>query len=261
MKRLFGVLVLVGTVLLSAGLVFAAPTKSLVPGPITSLPATITVPGYYYLTGNLMSSNTSSDGIVISTTDVTIDLMGFSILGPSGSPNLAIVGINSTGEGNIEVRNGTLEGWWTGFKGRAFCRALNIRVKDCQNGIDIELNGLVKDCVCNGYGDAFGNGFGIHNVNGGVTTGNIVVFFPDGISGVGTTISNNTVQNCTRNGINGDSTTIISNTVRAPSNSVGIATDNVCLVTQNTVFGETSTPYNLSGDTVSVNNAPPSPQP
>jgi hypothetical protein len=255
MKRLFGVLVLVGTVLLSAGLVFAAPTKSLVPGPITSLPATITVPGYYYLTGNLMSSNTSSDGIVISTTDVTIDLMGFSILGPSGSPNLAIVGINSTGEGNIEVRNGTLEGWGTGFKGVISCRALNLRVKDCKHGILIELNGLVKDCFCYGYG----NGSGILNING-VTTGNVVVFFSVGISGVGTTISNNMVQNCTGNGIVGNSATIIGNTVTVQPNyeAGGISTGDVCLVTQNTVSGG-SPPYNLSDDTVRVNNAPPTP--
>ena len=44
--------------------------------PISSLPYTISEPGSYYLTGNLSST---TNGIVIESNFVTVDLMGFSL--------------------------------------------------------------------------------------------------------------------------------------------------------------------------------------
>ncbi len=48
---------------------------------ITSLPYTISSPGFYYLTGNL-SYTGSGNGITVSSDDVTLDLMGFRLSGP-----------------------------------------------------------------------------------------------------------------------------------------------------------------------------------
>ena len=49
--------------------------------PISSLPYTIKVPGSYYLTGNLAST---TNGIFIDASQVTLDLMGFTLSGDGG---------------------------------------------------------------------------------------------------------------------------------------------------------------------------------
>jgi FG-GAP-like repeat len=49
--------------------------------PITNLPVTISVPGSYYLTTNLTSAGA---GITISASGVTLDLMGFALVGGAG---------------------------------------------------------------------------------------------------------------------------------------------------------------------------------
>ena len=49
--------------------------------PISSLPYTISQSGSYYVTANLVSA---TDGIVIESSGVTVDLMGFSLTGDGG---------------------------------------------------------------------------------------------------------------------------------------------------------------------------------
>src|SRR5579883_474024 len=51
--------------------------------PISSLPFTIYIPGSYYLTTNLTGVS-NSDGITISTGNVTLDLNGFTLQGVPG---------------------------------------------------------------------------------------------------------------------------------------------------------------------------------
>ena len=50
--------------------------------PISSLPYTIGSAGSYYVTGNLSST---TNGIVIKSSDVTVDLMGFTLTGMAGT--------------------------------------------------------------------------------------------------------------------------------------------------------------------------------
>ena len=50
--------------------------------PISSLPYTISSAGSYYVTGNLSST---TNGIVIKSSDVTVDLMGFTLTGMEGT--------------------------------------------------------------------------------------------------------------------------------------------------------------------------------
>lgn len=88
--------------------------------PIASVPFTITNAGSYYLTGNLTSTGT---GVEIMASDVTLDLMGFSLTG--GNTNL---GINLMGAGaplrNIRVRNGNIRHFYVGIAAMALthCR-------------------------------------------------------------------------------------------------------------------------------------------
>ena len=68
----------------------------------------ITQPGSYYLTGNLMGV-AAKIGIEIATSNVTIDLMGHSLLGAAGS--LSGIATPSTSYNNLTVRNGVITGW------------------------------------------------------------------------------------------------------------------------------------------------------
>src|SRR2546421_12802591 len=64
---------------------------SVTPGDAAGFPVYISVSGSYRLTSNLTVPNENTDGIDIGASEVTIDLNGFSILGPtvcSGGPPL-----------------------------------------------------------------------------------------------------------------------------------------------------------------------------
>lgn len=68
---------------------------------IANLPYTITASGLYYLAGDLTSTG---NGIIIEADNVTVDLMGFSLVGPGSTG----IGINIQGHQNVELRNGTV---------------------------------------------------------------------------------------------------------------------------------------------------------
>lgn len=73
--------------------------------PISSLPFSVSVPGSYYLTGPLSSTNS---GITVSADDVTVDLMGFTISGAQNTnhPGIHIAGGNDVMRRNVVIRNG-----------------------------------------------------------------------------------------------------------------------------------------------------------
>src|SRR6188768_897598 len=72
--------------------------------PISSLPFTIAAAGSYYLTGNLNGG--AGNGILIGASGVTLDLMGFELVGGTGD------GISvSAGRANIAILNGTVRNW------------------------------------------------------------------------------------------------------------------------------------------------------
>ena len=81
-------------------------------------PVTITNPGSYRLTGNLTTGSTNQTLIEVTSSDVGIDLNGFSLLGPvtcsgtvlSCSGSGSGVGIDALNQDNISVRNGTISG-------------------------------------------------------------------------------------------------------------------------------------------------------
>ncbi|MDB6019042.1 MAG: hypothetical protein JWR19_3531 [Pedosphaera sp.] len=69
---------------------------------ISSLPYFITNSGSYYLTGDLIGT-AGQAGIVISASNVSIDLMGFSITGSSNG-----ISVSGAGLGGVAVHNGTV---------------------------------------------------------------------------------------------------------------------------------------------------------
>ena len=117
---------------------------------ITSLPYTISSPGFYFLGKDL---STTGNGITVETDNVTIDLMGFSITG-DGATGL---GIHISGRSNVEIRNGTVRNFGSGIYSVATgdnCRIINIRaLNNAANGIKlVGRNHLVEKCNASGNG-------------------------------------------------------------------------------------------------------------
>ena len=121
--------------------------------PISSLPYTITNSGSYYLTTNLTGTN----GILIQTSHVTLDLNGFSLMG--ANTNASVNGINVDVLIDICVRNGTVCNW--GGSGVNALYARNSRLCELnvsgngEAGLLCGQGGSVDHCVAKsnrGYG-------------------------------------------------------------------------------------------------------------
>ena len=133
--------------------------------PISSLPCTISNSGSYYLTTNLFGSD-NQDGIIVTASDVTLDLNGFVLDGTiltgvgvaqgKASPNSRFVGsfngINAmAGVTNLAVRNGSLRGW--GYSGVAAgncdgCVFERLRISGSGSwGLVSGFRSTVRDCT------------------------------------------------------------------------------------------------------------------
>jgi hypothetical protein len=223
MKRVPWLLALLGVLLLSAVPVLADDGFYVIPVgrpsvgiKITSLPYTISTPGYYYFTGNL--SHGGSAGIVINTDNVTLDLMGFALIGPANNSDYGIVWGTQK---NIEVRNGTVTGWSIGVYGNdgggAHHRLINLRANG--NTYGIWMNGddvLIQGCTAapGSFGSSSGYGLTIYNFSGAVTGCTVTGFPENGIFIDAGRVSGNAVQGCNGIGIYARSSATISyNTV------------------------------------------------
>jgi hypothetical protein len=129
-----------------------------VPGDSPGFPVTVTSAGSYRLTSNLEPTGDSTTAIDIQADDVSIDLAGFAVLGPSlcsGTPVTSCssfgsgIGIRSISNQNVAVRNGTVRGMpaygirLTG--GYAVVEGVRA-ISNTLGGIFIE-SGLVRSCV------------------------------------------------------------------------------------------------------------------
>lgn len=134
-------------------------------------PLTISQPGSYYLTTNILGIS-GSYGMVIASDNVVLDLNGFALLGVAGSAS----GIYFNARTNITVRNGTVRGWG-GSGVESWSKSLQLEnlnvsangsdgiwasgvcsVQDCaaasnsNNGIKIIAGGIVSRCAVWGNG-------------------------------------------------------------------------------------------------------------
>ena len=95
--------------------------------PISSLPFTIAAPGNYYLTSDL-TGVAGQIGINITTSFVTLDLNGFSLIGVPGSSD----GIRATNPNDqvrqVVIRNGVIR-WWGG-SGVSASTAFEVHAED-----------------------------------------------------------------------------------------------------------------------------------
>ena len=172
MKRILWLLVLLAAISLHAAPLqaddgfYVVAVRSSVGTKITSLPYTIDAPGYYFLVDNL--SYNIGNGITVNSDNVTIDLMGFTLTGPGVASNYC--GIYMDGRNNVEIRNGTVTGWFKGIAedgdGAAGHRMIGVRAAKNQFGIYLHgTNHLIKGCLAT-QGN-FGSGSGLIILGGG----------------------------------------------------------------------------------------------
>jgi hypothetical protein len=246
---LFGVLIAVpppsyavdGVVLINQS---AALAGNVAPGDAPGFPVTINVPGSYRLSGNLTVPDANTTAIEITADNVTIDLNGFSIIGPTVCSGLPVTSCSPTGPGlgivsstksNIAILNGKIQGM--GSTGIALSGSNN-RVEKVHvignggHGIFALIGSSVMWCTAtNNFGDGIDldrGGVGINNVARGNRG--------DGIASAGSiTFSGNTA---TDNGGHGIS-------VNCPSAVIG-----------NTASGNSGGDISAGSGCTRANNAP-----
>jgi hypothetical protein len=175
MKRL-GLLAVVLAVLLSSTAAWADGDFYVITGgggavgtKITSVPYTISNPGFYFLGGNLTYSDTYY-AIIVNADNVTLDLMGFRLSHPG--PLAVGTGIYAYGRYNVEIRNGTVSGFEYGVScSGAQHRVSNVRA--ISNRLNIGLigkNHLVN--ACNGSNGQKGIYVGSGTITNSVASNN-----------------------------------------------------------------------------------------
>ena len=115
---------------------------------ITSVPYTISTPGFYYFNRNLNYGGSGGTAITISADDVTLDLMGFSL---TNSATGFSHGILMDGRTNVEIRNGTVRdfdyGIYEASSSGSKHSAINVRLTGNSYGIYFNgSNHLIKGC-------------------------------------------------------------------------------------------------------------------
>ena len=173
-------------------------------GDAPGFPVTISEPGSYRLSSNLVVADAGVTVIEITADDVTLDLAGFSIIGPNtcaGTPVVCTVsgggiGVKAVADAgpspeNVRVMNGTVRGM--GFHGVRLIGNGTVveRVHAVSNGgpgIVVGLGSIIDSVArFNGSGAAVvglivrgtiatNNAFGIFIRAGGVATGNSATF-------------------------------------------------------------------------------------
>ena len=255
-----------------------------IPGSATEIDTyTISQGGAYYLTGDRVCSR---NGIQVDADNVTIDLMGYSLIGLGSETDY---GVRMGSRKGVEIRNGTVRGFNHGVYESSSSgeghRVIEVRcVANGLSGIYLKSTGnLVKDCTVEENGDsAASTVYGIYANNGSTVIGNTVndngdsaVDYVYGIyAGLGSTVSNNTVRSSGRSatgsvyGIYAAAGTVTNNTANyngsyVSSDVYGIHASIACTVSNNmssyngfrangaNVYGI----YASSGSTVTSNTA------
>jgi hypothetical protein len=155
MKRKIYVVALVLAVLWGNGAAWADEDFYVIAGSgavgtkITTLPYTINTSGFYFLGGNLTGKG---NGITITASNVTLDLMGFAIAGGNTGSGIGLSG----GPDNVVIRNGTIRNFQNGVNGQITpsvpsnnSRMINVRINHCSTyGATFDgKSHMVKNCT------------------------------------------------------------------------------------------------------------------
>jgi len=250
-----------GVVLINQNVALAG---NVTPGDTPGFPVTISVTGSYKLSGNLTVPDANTTAILINADDVTIDLNGFSIIGPTVCGELSC----PTGSGNgiaaffhshLTVLNGVIRGM--GSSGVFFESSVSSRVEKIHaysNGSDGITLGI--DIVTSCTADLNG-GDGI-NVVGGQVSDNLV--FKNRGNGISlfnhAVVTNNLFFFNGKSGIVDVGTiggSLFSGNSASSNGAAGISAVCPSLITGNSALGNTGGDIFAGGSgCVRVNNSP-----
>ena len=130
--------------------------------PISACGVTISTSGSYYVTQNLSTTGTC---ITVSASNVTLDLMGFTLSGDGIGTSDDGISLMSTS--NVEVRNGTVRNFNVGIHADFLSssnRVVNVRtVENIATGINMNNNtgNLIMNCLVTNNGQSFFTAGGI----------------------------------------------------------------------------------------------------
>ena len=159
-------------------------------GDAVGFPITISQPGSYRLTSNLVTTFVNTNVIEITSSNVTIDLNGFAIIGPRTCTGYGLLtlpstdplsctnagmtsdGINgSNSVDSIVIKNGTVKGFDSGIAilggAQRGNMVINVIAEENEEGILI-ANGIIKDSQANRNIDRGFGSIATGNENGGL---------------------------------------------------------------------------------------------
>ena len=209
----------------------------------------ITQPGSYYLTANV-TGGAGRHGIEIAASGVTLDLMGFDLVGVPGS----LDGVTVTVAGvNIAVVNGSVRSWGGDGVDLATAIPINTRVEQVHasgntgTGILTSSGSTVSNCSA-----SFNVASGIHTGNGGAVTNSSAT--GNGVIGI-STLGGCTVTNCagyknSGNGIQVGVGCTVADSSSFDSGGQGISTGSRCTVSGCSSSANTGTGIDTSFDCV-----------
>ncbi len=217
--------------------------------PITELPYVISEPGSYCLTQNLTHTDRYTNAIEVDANNVTIDLGGYSIIGPTTSYNETCSGIYIDMHNNVEIRNGTITNFpYIGIFGdisdevgeNSGIRVISVRVMSTgAEGIVLwGLHHTIRNCTVTNTQLELDQGFG------GITcgplstvTGNVVSRHR--ITGIqvlsGSTVHNNTIGECSYGIVPSNACSIVDNTIFFTFDGISVVDMAGCLIKGNTI--------------------------
>jgi len=227
----------------------SGPTTRTNAQPIPELPYIISEPGSYCLTRNLTHTDRYTNAIVIDANNVTIDLGGYSLIGPTSSFNETCSGIFMDRRTNVEIRNGTITnfpciGIHEADSGEVIQanghRVIDVRVTSIgAEGIVLwGINHTVRGCTVTQTQIDIEEGFGA------ITCGHISFVSDNLISGngiigvrttIGSLIRDNAIADCSYGIIPGEGSSVIDNTVFFTFDGIWIRDADGCLVKGNTI--------------------------
>jgi hypothetical protein len=247
--------------------------------PIGSLPFAITQSGSYYFTKNLNFTAASGDAITISASNVTVDLMGFTLSSSNAVTGDAIR--MNPGVRNISIRNGVIAGTTTvtvsgsapnqtwalsvsGFNNginavtspeAGSCQFSHLRISGCRL---IGLNGG-EEAVIEQVTAAQNGSLGMRISSGSITNSTALTNHDAGIACLAGSVSNCAAATNAGNGIIGIASTVTnSNCISNGTNGISVLIGNVtnCIAASNKNAGiststgsvTSSTAYNNGDD-------------
>ena len=236
----------------------AALAGNVTPGDAPGFPVTISVSGSYRLSGNLTVADGDTTAIEIHASNVTIDLNGFSIIGPNVCSGFPVTSCNANGSGrgilslnasNVTVLNGKVIGM--GGSGIQISGGRIERVEVSSNG-NSGIFGAALVIACT----AFGNFVDGININGAVIDSNVFGNQRDGIilfNGVG---ANNVANQNGADGIFGSRSALNGNTANENGGNGIFASCPDTVVSNFASFNKGGDIFTAGSGCTRANNAP-----